>query len=120
MAVLQTFAKFAETLGSIRQSRSTAYNNDRDAWSVPLHTTVRTLQDIRHRRHQLLSRYVACLCPLASAHSKVLHVFTNTVGLFSGTTGAIHSLVGELTDETNQSIVFPLYDICSAVGFVIG
>ena len=35
-------------------------------------------------------------------------------------TGAIHSVVGELCDETNESIAFPLYDIVSAVGFVIG
>ncbi|KAI0916406.1 hypothetical protein AcV5_006893 [Taiwanofungus camphoratus] len=41
-------------------------------------------------------------------------------GIFSGTTGAIHSIVGELTDETNESTAFPLYDIVSAVGFVIG
>ncbi|KAI0744127.1 MFS general substrate transporter [Daedaleopsis nitida] len=41
-------------------------------------------------------------------------------GLFYGITGAIHSVVGELSDETNQSIAFPLYDIVSAVGFTIG
>ncbi|CAL1711968.1 unnamed protein product [Somion occarium] len=41
-------------------------------------------------------------------------------GIFSGTTGAIHSVVGELTDTTNQGIAFPLYDIVAAVGFVIG
>lgn len=58
---------------------------------------------------------IAC----ASPHTEVSRAWY-TVGLFSGTTGAIHSLVGELTDETNQSIVFPIYDICSAIGFVIG
>ncbi|RPD57572.1 MFS general substrate transporter [Lentinus tigrinus ALCF2SS1-7] len=41
-------------------------------------------------------------------------------GFFQGITGAIHSVVGELCDETNESIAFPLYDIVSAVGFVIG
>ncbi|EPQ51854.1 MFS general substrate transporter [Gloeophyllum trabeum ATCC 11539] len=41
-------------------------------------------------------------------------------GIFCGTTGAIHSVVGELSDETNQSTAFPLYDICSAIGFAIG
>ncbi|CDO75650.1 hypothetical protein BN946_scf184941.g3 [Trametes cinnabarina] len=41
-------------------------------------------------------------------------------GLFYGITGAIHSVVGELSDETNQSTAFPLYDIVSALGFVIG
>ncbi len=34
--------------------------------------------------------------------------------------GAIHSVVGELSDKTNQSTVFPLYDIIAAIGFVIG
>ncbi|KZT66347.1 MFS general substrate transporter [Daedalea quercina L-15889] len=42
------------------------------------------------------------------------------VGVFSGTTGAIHSIVGELVDSTNEAIAFPLYDIVSAVGYAIG
>ncbi|KAI0779428.1 MFS general substrate transporter [Fomes fomentarius] len=41
-------------------------------------------------------------------------------GFFYGITGAIHSVVGELSDETNQSIAFPLYDIVSALGYAIG
>ena len=41
-------------------------------------------------------------------------------GFFYGITGAIHSVVCELSDETNQSTAFPLYDIVSALGFVIG
>ncbi|KAJ3487521.1 hypothetical protein NLI96_g3470 [Meripilus lineatus] len=41
-------------------------------------------------------------------------------GLFGGMIGAIHSVVGELSDSTNQSTAFPLYDIVSALGFVIG
>ncbi|KAK7691347.1 hypothetical protein QCA50_004743 [Cerrena zonata] len=41
-------------------------------------------------------------------------------GIFSGTTGAIHSIVGELTDSTNQGVAFPLYDIVAAVGFIVG
>ena len=43
-----------------------------------------------------------------------------SAGFFYGITGAIHSVVGELSDETNQSTAFPLYDIISALGFVIG
>ncbi len=43
-----------------------------------------------------------------------------TAGFFHGITGAIHSVVGELCDETNESIAFPLYDIISALGFAIG
>ncbi|KAI0785874.1 major facilitator superfamily domain-containing protein [Abortiporus biennis] len=41
-------------------------------------------------------------------------------GFFAGIIGAIHSVVGELSDSTNQSTAFPLYDIVSALGFVIG
>ena len=41
-------------------------------------------------------------------------------GFFYGITGATHSVVGELTDQTNQSIAFPLYDVVSALGYVIG
>ncbi|KAI8972234.1 major facilitator superfamily domain-containing protein [Trametes punicea] len=41
-------------------------------------------------------------------------------GFFYGITGAIHSVVGELSDDTNHSTAFPLYDIISALGFVIG
>lgn len=44
----------------------------------------------------------------------------STAGFFHSITGAIHSVVGELSDETNQSTAFPLYDIVSALGFVIG
>ena len=32
----------------------------------------------------------------------------------------VHSVVGELSDTTNQSKAFPFYDIISALGFVIG
>lgn len=41
-------------------------------------------------------------------------------GIFSGFIGVIHSVVGELSDKTNQSTAFPYYDIISALGFVIG
>ncbi|EKM55775.1 uncharacterized protein PHACADRAFT_96118 [Phanerochaete carnosa HHB-10118-sp] len=41
-------------------------------------------------------------------------------GIFSGFIGVIHSVVGELTDQSNQSVAFPFYDIISALGFVIG
>ncbi|TCD66668.1 hypothetical protein EIP91_001086 [Steccherinum ochraceum] len=41
-------------------------------------------------------------------------------GIFCGTTGAMHAIVGELTDETNQSTAFPLYDIIAALGFMVG
>lgn len=43
-----------------------------------------------------------------------------TAGAFSGFVGVIHSVVGELSDQSNQSTAFPYYDIISALGFVIG
>lgn len=45
---------------------------------------------------------------------------SGTAGVFSGHIGVIHSVVGELSDKTNQSTAFPFYDIISALGFVIG
>jgi hypothetical protein len=42
------------------------------------------------------------------------------VGLFCGSVGVMHSVVGELTDKTNASKAFPLYDTIAAVGFIIG
>ena len=47
-------------------------------------------------------------------------IIAELAGFFYGITGAIHSVVGELSDETNQSTAFPLYEIVSALGFVIG
>ncbi|KAI0811043.1 MFS general substrate transporter [Irpex lacteus] len=41
-------------------------------------------------------------------------------GVFSGYIGAIHSVVGELSNGSNQSTAFPLYDSISALGFIIG
>ncbi|KAJ3553345.1 hypothetical protein NM688_g3661 [Phlebia brevispora] len=41
-------------------------------------------------------------------------------GVFGGFIGVIHSVVGELSDKTNQSTAFPFYDIISALGFIIG
>lgn len=43
-----------------------------------------------------------------------------SVGLCCGIIGALHSIVGELSDMTNASTAFPLYDISSALGFIIG
>ncbi|KAI0085415.1 major facilitator superfamily domain-containing protein [Irpex rosettiformis] len=42
------------------------------------------------------------------------------IGVFSGFIGAIHSVVGELSDGNNQSTAFPLYDSISALGFIVG
>jgi hypothetical protein len=41
-------------------------------------------------------------------------------GLFTGSVGIIHSVVGDLTDHTNASLIFPIYDTVAAVGFIIG
>ncbi|EIW63486.1 MFS general substrate transporter [Trametes versicolor FP-101664 SS1] len=56
---------------------------------------------------------------LSTTFSSVL-INRMLAGFFHSITGAIHSVVGELSDETNQSTAFPLYDIVSALGFVIG
>jgi hypothetical protein len=41
-------------------------------------------------------------------------------GLFGGSVGVLHSVVGDLTDSTNASLAFPIYDIVAAVGFIVG
>ncbi|KAI0340698.1 MFS general substrate transporter [Trametopsis cervina] len=46
--------------------------------------------------------------------------FRFLTGVFSGYVGVIHSVVGELTDASNQSTAFPFYDIISALGFIVG
>ncbi|KAI0664917.1 MFS general substrate transporter [Cubamyces menziesii] len=41
-------------------------------------------------------------------------------GFFSGNIAVIHSVLGEITDSTNQSIAFPLYGLCWPLGAIIG
>ncbi|KAI0688763.1 MFS general substrate transporter [Cytidiella melzeri] len=41
-------------------------------------------------------------------------------GIFTGYIGVIHSVVGELSNASNQSTAFPFYDIISALGFILG
>ncbi|KAF8654091.1 hypothetical protein AX16_003624 [Volvariella volvacea WC 439] len=41
-------------------------------------------------------------------------------GLFSGNIAVIHSVLGELTDETNQAIAFPIYGLFWPLGSIIG
>ncbi|KAI0748012.1 MFS general substrate transporter [Daedaleopsis nitida] len=41
-------------------------------------------------------------------------------GLFSGNIAVIHSVLGEITDSTNQATAFPLYGLCWPLGAIIG
>ena len=41
-------------------------------------------------------------------------------GLLAGSTPIVHSIVGELTDETNNALVVPFYGLVSPIGFAIG
>ncbi|PPQ83228.1 Psilocybin Transporter (PsiT) [Psilocybe cyanescens] len=41
-------------------------------------------------------------------------------GLLAGATPIVHSIVGELTDETNNALVVPLYGLITPIGFAIG
>ncbi|KAI0313630.1 MFS general substrate transporter [Amylostereum chailletii] len=41
-------------------------------------------------------------------------------GLFSGNVAVIHSVLGELTDSTNQAIAFPIYGLTWPLGSIIG
>jgi len=41
-------------------------------------------------------------------------------GLFSGNIAVIHSVLGELTDPTNQALAFPIYGLAWPLGSIIG
>ncbi|KAH9951314.1 MFS general substrate transporter [Amylocystis lapponica] len=41
-------------------------------------------------------------------------------GLFSGNIAVVHSVLGELTDVTNQSVAFPIYGLFWPMGAIIG
>nr|A0A286LF01.1 RecName: Full=Major facilitator-type transporter psiT2; AltName: Full=Psilocybin biosynthesis cluster transporter 2 [Psilocybe cyanescens]ASU62249.1 putative transporter [Psilocybe cyanescens] len=41
-------------------------------------------------------------------------------GLLAGATPIVHSVVSELTDETNNALVVPLYGLITPIGFAIG
>ncbi|KAG1879286.1 major facilitator superfamily domain-containing protein [Suillus tomentosus] len=41
-------------------------------------------------------------------------------GLFSGNIAVIHSVLGEITDSTNQMVAFPIYGLAWPIGSIIG
>ncbi|KIJ60665.1 hypothetical protein HYDPIDRAFT_43197 [Hydnomerulius pinastri MD-312] len=41
-------------------------------------------------------------------------------GLFSGNIAVIHSVLGEITDSTNQAVAFPIYGLIWPLGSIIG
>ncbi|KAH7909720.1 major facilitator superfamily domain-containing protein [Hygrophoropsis aurantiaca] len=41
-------------------------------------------------------------------------------GLFSGNVAVIHSVLGEITDATNQAVAFPIYGLIWPLGSIIG
>jgi hypothetical protein len=41
-------------------------------------------------------------------------------GLFSGNVAVLHSVLGELTDASNQAIAFPIYGLTWPLGAIIG
>ncbi|KAJ3980440.1 major facilitator superfamily domain-containing protein [Lentinula detonsa] len=49
-----------------------------------------------------------------------LIVFRCLAGFFGATASVIHTVLGEITDSTNQAAAFPLYGITGPVGSIIG
>lgn len=50
-----------------------------------------------------------------------LKLTSNSVGgLFSGNIAVIHSVLGEITDSTNQMVAFPIYGLAWPIGSIIG
>ncbi|PPQ70882.1 putative Psilocybin Transporter (PsiT) [Gymnopilus dilepis] len=47
----------------------------------------------------------------------ILRIFA---GLLAGGTPIVHSIVSELTDETNNAIAIPIYGLITPIGFAIG
>ncbi|KAG9119728.1 hypothetical protein FRC07_005099, partial [Ceratobasidium sp. 392] len=41
-------------------------------------------------------------------------------GLLSGYVAVLHSVLGEMSDETNQAAVYPIYSLCYPIGTFIG
>ncbi|KAI0736958.1 MFS general substrate transporter [Fomitopsis betulina] len=58
---------------------------------------------------------------LGTAHSLAAIILARCVaGIFSGNIAVIHSVLGELTDETNQAVAFPIYGLFWPLGAIIG
>ncbi|KAJ3832468.1 major facilitator superfamily domain-containing protein [Lentinula raphanica] len=43
-----------------------------------------------------------------------------TAGVFAGTASVVHTVLGEITDSTNQAAAFPLYGLVWPIGSIIG
>ncbi|RDB21308.1 Efflux pump azaL [Hypsizygus marmoreus] len=59
------------------------------------------------------------LLGLSSSLSEIL-VSRCLAGIFSGNVAVIHSVLGELTDSTNQALAFPIYGLFWPLGSIVG
>ncbi|PCH38263.1 MFS general substrate transporter [Wolfiporia cocos MD-104 SS10] len=58
---------------------------------------------------------------LGLAHSLGVVLLARSIaGFFSGNIAVIHSVLGELTDSTNQAVAFPIYGLFWPLGAIIG
>ncbi|EED79032.1 predicted protein, partial [Postia placenta Mad-698-R] len=58
---------------------------------------------------------------LGLAHSLAGVVLARCIaGIFSGNIAVIHSVLGEITDTTNQAVAFPIYGLFWPLGAIIG
>ncbi|KAF9060330.1 hypothetical protein BDP27DRAFT_1430220 [Rhodocollybia butyracea] len=48
------------------------------------------------------------------------HLFLHPPGFFGATSSVVHTVLGEITDSTNQAAAFPLYRVTGPVGSIIG
>lgn len=49
-----------------------------------------------------------------------VHVLTTAGGLVAGNVAVIHSILAEITDDTNQDLAVPIYSLSWPVGTVVG
>jgi hypothetical protein len=53
-------------------------------------------------------------------HYESVHTLTTAGGLVAGNVAVIHSILAEITDDTNQDLAVPIYSLSWPVGTVIG
>ncbi|KAF9458660.1 major facilitator superfamily domain-containing protein [Collybia nuda] len=65
---------------------------------------------------------IAITTLLLGLSSSLLQILVSRclAGFFSGNVAVIHSVLGELTDSTNQAIAFPIYGLFWPLGSIIG
>ena len=79
-----------------------------------IHDQLRSLQDVRCSRSEVLERDIPSLAVADLSDSRCI------AGLLNGNMGVAKSMMGELTDSTNRAHVSGLFPLAWALGATIG